>query len=83
MLALAIPTLSPLICAVVHLNIHLIPTSLFKITPCALKAPVPGAEGRTQACPNEPGCEEDGRSSAVCLPCQVLAAPTAPVPALA
>lgn len=36
-----------LICAVVHLNMCLIPTSLFKITPRAFKAPGPGAEGRT------------------------------------
>lgn len=70
-------------CAVVHLNMCLIPTSLFKITPRAFKAPGPGAEGRTRARPEELGCEEDSRSSAACLPCQVLAAPTAPVPALA
>lgn len=72
-----------LICAVVHLNTCLIPTSLFKITPRAFKAPGPGAEGRPRARPEEPGCEEDSRSSAACLLCQVLAAPTAPVPALA
>lgn len=39
-----------------------------KITPCAPKVPVRGAEGRTQAHPHEPGCEEDGPSSAARLP---------------
>lgn len=69
-----------MICMAACLNVHCLPTSLFKITPCALTATVPRAEGRTQARPEEPRYEEEGHSSAACPPCRGLAAPDGPQP---